>query len=239
MLTNAPDAVELCLNCTEEHCDGTCEKLRQRAGKDAKDYVTLTYMGHTYTIREWADMLGLNRTTIYHRLKNGAEPCEALRNSSKLTIEQTTTAFQQLNNMNFNYAWYIKIMNLDGSRGMVAKYGQFASQPTNRVNQPTETMALALATLTDEQKVCADWVECALIVLHRYKNFRYPGRKPWSVTIEAEILEKKVLNGRTLEAIRSEMNQDRDMQISKEQMKRHMRRVVEDVADEAVRHGLC
>lgn len=51
---------------------------RQRQGRNRRTTVQLTFLGRTQSLADWADQLGFNRLTIWHRLKNGWSVAEAL-----------------------------------------------------------------------------------------------------------------------------------------------------------------
>lgn len=73
-----PDIIELCVNCTSITCSrGECQRVRDKireiigqSKRGPREYV-YEYNGQRHTLREWAEIVGVNYETIASRKKRG------------------------------------------------------------------------------------------------------------------------------------------------------------------------
>lgn len=234
---NSPEIIALCLECDVSNCKGFCERVKNALGSETREIMTITYMGETLTIREWADRLGISRKTLYNRIRRGCTTEDALKIKSDLTAEDINNTNRIMATMHINYTWYMNRPDINSSRGMIARYGEIATQKTLTVGKPTEQRALSDLMLTDEQKETLAWIQIVLVVQERYRMHLYKGRKSWRDDAMAEIIEHKVLQGWTLHRVMENLDMDEDT-IGPVQIKNMYNRVIEDIAREAKKHGL-
>lgn len=72
-----PDLIKLCLNCTKSDCDGDCVDRRRLERRliakgevsEKRNQVFYDWRGSKVTMQEWADMVGIDRTTASKKLK--------------------------------------------------------------------------------------------------------------------------------------------------------------------------
>lgn len=234
--------VEMCLNCKEPECDGICVAAMETAGKAHRsvDSITLTYMGKTLTIKQWADMLGLERSTLYRRVERGLSIDDIFKRqpSEKASDIQINRTYYALSNMPLNYTWYTNHpIFLGSSQGYVAMYGHLKTAPTNRINDPTMREALKELNLTDGELEAILWIRCVQSVIERYLNEHHSRYKQPILRMRAEILRRRAFDGWTIKRLVDYFCND-GTPTSAIAIKNQYKVAVTDVANLAVTNGL-
>lgn len=239
-----PEAISLCLDCAEPECKGACERFRAVKGSEEESPARkiLEYMGEALTVQQWADRLGMNRSTIYDRLSRGLEIEDVLRqpkqNAVKATEEQINKTYVVLAGMPPSYAWFVNLnLGKDNSIGFVAKYGRFKAQRTNRINRPTETQAIKELSLTDEENNTIEWIHSVIAVIEYLYTAPFEKSTRQINKTRADILMKRAFKGYTLTRIAELLSNPRKT-VSPNIVRRHYSYCVKLVAAEAVRRGL-
>lgn len=89
---DSPEVIAQCINCRRETCYGMCidykNAVRKMMGlepldvESAHDYPPIGRKhyanGEWHTITEWAQIVGINRETLYHRVQRGMSMAEAI-----------------------------------------------------------------------------------------------------------------------------------------------------------------
>ena len=237
---------ELCLNCKQPHCDGICDALIDDMGsvKRSRLSKTVTWRGITRSITEWAEILGISRQTLYRRLNDcdDIEETMAEITNSKAHISLPHGAIEQtliqLSTMPLDYALYWKLMKTtDGSQGMIAKYGKIQTAPTNRVSNPTEGRAMPELSMSDEALNKRAWIACVIYTIEDYRN---ASTHKHECMIRADMLQWRAIDGMSLKKICETLNEieQRRRPFTILGIKRMMEKVIETVAENAVKRGL-
>lgn len=243
LIDNIDPMVEICLNCQKPQCNGICNEVMQLASSESKNVssLTLTYQGKTLTIRQWADLLGLHRSTIYRRIERGLAVDEVFHRNTgtKAKPSQINKTYYILSCMAVNYAWYSNHPSIMGdSHGLIALYGKIKTSPTNKVSDPTMHQALTELQLTEDELETILWIRCVQTVIENYLNSDNVGKKRQPIRrMKAEILRRRAFDGWTLKRVADYFTND-GVKVDTVQIKRYYDRCVEDVANLAVANGL-
>ena len=235
--------VEICLNCEKPKCTGVCDEALQKAANASRSVsaLTLTYQDKTLTIRQWADLLGLQRSTIYRRMERGltVEQIFHRKATTKAKPSQINRTYFMLSCMAVNYSWYTNHPAIMGdSHGLVALYGKIKTAPTNKISDPTMHQALTELHLTEDELEAVLWIRCVQSVIEMYLNPNNATRHTQPIRrMRAEILRRRAFDGWTLKRIADYFTNDgTPMQLL--DVKKHYDRCVEDVSNLAVSNGL-
>ena len=231
---------EPCLNCKRLECPGVCDRLKEgmKLEENLKGSQTITWQGITRPIGEWAEILGVSRQTLYRRLEAatdegdvisriiiGKKDCDGL---NKSCIEE---AYIRISTMHLDYLLYWNRLGIDdSSRGMVARYGEIRTAPTNAVSKPTEMNALPEVCMSEEALYRRGWVACVLYIIEQYRI-----KKDRTSQLKAKYLKWRAIDGYTVRRISEEGNKElyESARVTPMQIRKYMDAIVQDVAREA------
>lgn len=237
---------ELCLNCERAECPGICDRLKEDMGEidNSKRIQTITWHGVTRPVAEWAEILGIPRTTLYRKL-NGRTDIDAIfetlhsKEKSPFPPGAIEETYLRLSTMHIDYCLYWdQTLIRDGSGGLVARYGAVRVSPTNFTSDPTVMRAMPELMLTEEALNRRAWVACVLFVIEQYRT--RTGKKVPDYPTRAKILEWRAIEGLTLKKISEMLNTEMedDRQVTVQQLRKYMGNIVDDITKEAMRRGL-
>lgn len=241
---------ELCLTCKKPDCSGICSQLRDEMSDvdTSKPIHEITWHGVTRSIGEWAEILGVNRTTLYRQINDFDNPDEALAHAlskgkakSDLVAGSIEETYVRLSTMHLDYILYWnRLSGHDSSAGMVARYGAVRASPTNATSNPVERQALPELILSDDALYRRGWVACVLYMIEHYRQRNHDTPHPGD-RMRAKLLEMRAIDGLTLRKMSDRLNEEMPYltsTISPMRLRQYMEPIVHDVAEEALKRGL-
>ena len=241
-----------CMECEKPTCPGICDKLRAAMGEidTHRAQHTITWNGVERTVDEWAEILGVSRSTLYRKLDQNVD-IESMFNNlasarsgkSKLPPGCLEETYIRLSTMHLDYLlFWNRLNNTDSSAGMVVKYGAIKTSPTHHTSSTVEQRAMPELGLSDEALNRREWIACVLDVLARARKRNnqtpFPGDQ-----MRAQMLEWRAIEGLTMKRICERIQEDYPVQNNRYtytpmRIRRFMEPIVIDVAREALKRKL-
>lgn len=238
-----------CLTCERPECTGICDKIRDTMGEidTSKAIHTITWHGVTRSVNEWAEILGIGRSTLYRQIDDTSidEYMQSLvsRKTSKTdlpkgSIEET---YIRLSTLHLDYLlFWNRMSSVDSSSGLIARYGVIQLAPTNAVSNPTESKALPETSMSDEALYRRGWVACVLYMIEQYHVRNKQTGMP-NDRLRAKLLQWRAIDGYTMRKIAEKLTNEQhpsDRPITPMRVRKYMNPVIEDVTREALRRKL-
>ena len=227
-----------CLKCTRADCPGFCDELRRSL--TSFGVKTIQWHGFVRTIPEWAEILGVSRSTLYSRLKDGdpEEVFESLHHdhSEKITGKLIEEVYLRISNMHCDYlVFWDRPNRISDSAGMVTDYDKVLTSPTHKKTSIVEQRAMPELMLADDANEKRAWISCVLYVIEQYRKEQNTKR---GQRLKANILEWRAIDGHSLRSICDKINEELVRPITLNKVRSQMSSIVIDVANEALLRGL-
>ena len=238
MTPKDPAVNEVCLNCTLYECPGICDRLRDAMGKASGEIATsITLNGVTRSVRQWSEILGLTRQTIYNRMKKGLPPEEVLSSDAgtrneKYPQEFVEEVYMRLSRMHLDYKLFWDNPRIvDDSAGMVTNYNKIMSSPTNRISSVVETRAMPELALSDYAIERREWIGVVLFLIDDLRMRDYGRTSKW-MTLSL-VLEWRAIDGMTVRKIVDKL-QELHANYGKPITIHYVRECISEIVDEII-----